>query len=170
MDHKCQSAQFQVVCVLYRTFWLKMSLCAACQKCSIHKPSLVCRSMVILSPYSFCVVASVHQNLDVQIWNATTRIHPELMSEMKLANQRCNFLLVEELKCFFTLYLECSSWVCLPFHVGDYSQWKQAISCHWHFYYQLAAWTNLFNHIAIIFYIDSVAFLNQFSNAQKIMF
>ena len=86
LDHKYQSAQFQVVCMLYMTFWLEKSLYDACQKRSLHKPSLVCRSMEILLPYSLSVVALAHQNSDVQICNATTRIHPELLFEMQLEN------------------------------------------------------------------------------------
>ena len=67
LDHKYQSAQFQVVCILYMTFQLEKSRCDACQKCSLHKPFVVCRSMVILSPYSLCVITSAPQNSDVQI-------------------------------------------------------------------------------------------------------
>ena len=111
-------------------FQLEMSLCAACQKCSLHKPSLVCRSMVILSPYSLCVVASA------------TKIH---MSKSKMPQPgfilnfclKCSlqisaaiFFLVEGLIYLFNFYLECSSCICLPFYVGNYPQWKQAIDCH----------------------------------------
>ena len=78
--------------------------------------------------------------------------------------------LVEELEFFFTFYLECNSCVCLPFRVGNYPQWKQAVAFHWHFCYQLVAWMLVFNHTVIILYIDSVAFLYQLSNAQQIMF
>ena len=79
------------------------------------------------------------------------------------------FFLVEVLDCFFTLFLECSPCICLSFHVWNYPQWKQAITCHWHFCYQLVAWTLVFNHTVIIFYVESVTFLYQLSNAQQIV-
>ena len=49
--------------------------------------------------------------------------------------------------------------LCLPFYVGNYPQWKQAVTCHWHFCYQLVAWTLVFDHTVFIFHVDSVAFL-----------
>ena len=118
LDHKYNSAQFEVVCVLYMTFWLEKSLYAACQKCILHKPFLVSRSMEIILPYSLCVVALAHQNSVVQIWNATTKIHPELMFEMQPENRCYYFLYCQgtRLLLYFLPWMQLL--YCLPFMLG----------------------------------------------------
>ena len=79
------------VCAPYDFPTRTLSLCFL-PKMQPSQTYLVCWSMVIPSPYSLCAVASAHQNSDVQIWNATTRIHRELLFEMQLENQRYHFL------------------------------------------------------------------------------
>ena len=78
--------------------------------------------------------------------------------------------LFEDIVYIFTFFLERNSLICLSFHIWNYPEWKQAIACHLHFFYQLVAWTLAFNHIVIIFYVDYVTFLYQLSNTQQIMF
>ena len=80
------------------------------------------------------------------------------------------FFLVGVLVYFLSLFPECSSCICLSFHVWNYPQGKQVISFHWHFCYHLVAWTLVFNHTVIIFYVDSLTFLCHLSNSQKIVF
>ena len=66
--------------------------------------------------------------------------------------------LVKVLDRFFTFFLECSPCICLSFHVWKYPQWKQVIACHWHFCYQMVAWTYVINHTVIFLHVDSVTF------------
>ena len=80
------------------------------------------------------------------------------------------FFLVTMLVFFFAFYLECNSRIFLLFHVWRYPQRKQVITCHWYFFYHLVSWTHVFNHIPIVFHIDSITFLYQLSNAQQNIF
>ena len=80
------------------------------------------------------------------------------------------FFLVEVLVYFLTFCLECSSCICLSFHVWHYPQRKQAIAFHLYFCYQLVAWTYVFNHIVILLHVDDVPFLYQLLNTQQIVF
>ena len=80
------------------------------------------------------------------------------------------FVFVEVLDCLFSFCIEYRSYICISFHVKNYPQWNQAICYYWHFCYQLVAWTLVFNHTTIIFYVESIAFLYQLPSSQQILF